>query len=131
MGRGASRESGSQLTFSQLRVRVRRSELTFSQVPCVSIQVTLSQVSRLNLGYAQCGTQVTAHGPWPAPPSGQRARAITVTSKTSDEGAALASAHAQSSVSPPCPSPALDFRLRHLPPRGASRAIPPSSTCMG
>ena len=32
MGRGASRESGSQLTFSQLRVRVRRSELTFSQV---------------------------------------------------------------------------------------------------
>ena len=119
MGRGASRESGSQLTFSQLRVRVRRSELTFSQVPCVSIQVTLSQVSRLNLRYAQCGT------------SGQRARAITVTSKTSDEGAALASAHAQSSVSPPCPSPALDFRLRHLPPRGASRAIPPSSTCMG
>ena len=64
MGRGASRESGSQLTFSQLRVRVRRSELTFSQVevPCVSIQVTLSQVSRLNLGYAQCGTQRMGHG---------------------------------------------------------------------
>ena len=61
MGRGASRESDSQLTFSQLRVRVRRSELTFLKIPCVSIQVTLSQVSRLNLGYAQCGTQVTAH----------------------------------------------------------------------
>ena len=62
MGRGASRESDSQLTFSQLRVRVRRSELTFLQVPCVSIQVTLSQVSRLNLGYAQCGTQRMGHG---------------------------------------------------------------------
>ena len=131
MGRGASRESGSQLTFSQLRVRVRRSELTFSQVPCVSIQVTLSQVSRLNLG----GMRNVAHSAWAMAStsfaSGQRARAVTVTSKTSDEGAALASAHAQSSVSPPCPSPALDFRLRHLPPRGASRAIPPSSTCMG
>ena len=129
MGRGASRESDSQLTFSQLRVRVRRSELTFLQVPCVSIQVTLSQVSASTSEV--CAMWHTAHGPWPALPSGQRARAVTVTSKTSDEGAALASAHAQSSVSPPCPSPALDFRLRHLPPRGASRAIPPSSTCMG
>ena len=60
MGRGASRESDSQLTFSQLRVRVRRSELTFSQVPCVSIQVTLSQVSRLNLG----GMRNVAHSAW-------------------------------------------------------------------
>ena len=60
MGRGASRESGSKLTFSQLRVRVRRSELTFSQVPCVSIQVTLSQVSRLNLG----GMRNVAHSAW-------------------------------------------------------------------
>ena len=35
MGRGASRESDSQLTFSQLRVRVRRSELTFLKIPRV------------------------------------------------------------------------------------------------
>jgi hypothetical protein len=64
MGRGASRESDSQLTFSQLRVRVRRSELTFLKIPCVSIQVTLSQVSRLNLGYAQCAVWHTGHSAW-------------------------------------------------------------------
>ena len=57
MGRGASRESDSQLTFSQLRVRVRRSELTFLiNTLCVDSSDPVASFSPQPRRYAQCGT---------------------------------------------------------------------------